>query len=104
MIGGMQGRYTVTDYPSSYSDVRELLTSPALQGKTRVHLPWHNYMQCAWTKQVIANPLRAYMRPASVIIGDNIEIGDLYTNSTSARSKDIETFLTTHEVSLLQQH
>ncbi len=104
VIGGMQGRYTVTDYPSSYSDVRELLTSPALQGKTRVHLPWHNYMQCAWTKQVIANPLRAYMRPASVIIGDNIEIGDLYTNSTSARSKDIETFLTTHEVSLLQQH
>ena len=71
---------------------------------TWIHLPWHSYQQCAWTNKVIANSLRRYFFPTEVIVSDNIEIGDLYTNSTSLRSADIEKFLRTHDLSLLEKH
>lgn len=96
---GMMGKYEVTDYPQSYAAVRStILTTNELREMAWIHLPWHSYQQCAWTNKVIANSLRRYFYPTEVIVSDNIEIGDLYTNSTSLRSQAIETFIRTHDL------
>ena len=48
--------------------------------------------------------MNKYFEPWNAIIADNLEIGTLYSNSSSARSKDIELFIKTKDVSLLQKY
>ena len=93
------GKYQVTDYPQSYAQTRAtILDTSALREKIWIHLPWHSYQQCAWTNKVIANSLRRYFAPVDLIVSDNVEIGELYSNSTSSRSEAIETFIRTHDL------
>lgn len=98
------GKYAVTDYPQGYAEVRStLLATEELREVTWLHLPRHSYHQCAWTDKVIANSLRKYFAPIDLIVSDNIEIGELYSNSTSSRSQSIETFIRTHDLGYLKQ-
>gem|GEM_PF-6451129 len=67
-------------------------------------MPWHSYHRCQRTHKVISNPLARYMYPLQLITSDNIEIGNLYTNSSDPRSTDIDEFVRTQDLSLLIKH
>lgn len=100
VIRQMYLRYDMTDYPSSYSKTRDILMQQPWSG-SRIQLPWHSYHRCQWTNKVIANTLNLYMKPVSVIVSDNIEVWQLYTNSTDVRSRAIEAFIADKDLSHL---
>lgn len=102
VIGAMRWRYIMTQYPENYQQTR-LKLMDSFSG-TLVQFPRHSYHQCNRTQKIIANTLSRYFLPANVIVSDNIEIGNLYTNSSSQRSKDIEMFLTKKDATLLTKH
>jgi len=105
VFNAMKGRYLMVNYPSTYEQTRaQLLLSSSVEPTSRVHLPWHSYHQCAWTNKVITNTLERFFLPLNVITADNIEIWNLYTNSNNQRSKDIELFLQTKDITLLKKH
>lgn len=99
----MYGRYQMTDYPISYELIRTDLINSWWTG-TLIHLPRHSYQRCQWTNKVISNTLNSYMKPLDLIVSDNIEIWQLYSNSTSVRSHDIEEFIRTHDTAFLTKH
>jgi hypothetical protein len=105
VFNAMKGRYIMSNYPSTYEQARtQLLLSSSVEPTHFIHLPRHSYHQCDWTNKVVANTLDRFFLPLNVITADNIEIWNLYTNSNNQRSKDIELFLQTKDITLLQQH
>lgn len=99
----MNGRYIMTDYPASYDQTRSDLMAQWREG-TIIQLPWHSYQKCQRSNKVISNSLRTYMYPISLITSDNIEVWQLYTNSNDVRSRDIEEFIRTHDLSILSKY
>lgn len=99
----MMGRYDMTSYPDSHMILRDTLMTQWYTG-TMVHMPWHSYHRCQWTHKVISNPLSRYMYPIDLITSDNIEVWQLYTNSSDPRSADIDEFVRTQDLSLLTKH
>lgn len=105
VLANMKWRYTMINYPWAYNNARTyMVQNQSLLTKQRIHLPWHSYHQCDWTNKVIANSLSHYFFPVWVIVWDNIEIGQLYTNSTNKRSQSIEQFLATKDILFLKKH
>lgn len=96
-------RYDATSYPSSYSQTRDFLMDQPWTGQW-LQLPRHSYHRCQRTHKVISNPTASYMYPASVITSDNIEVWQLYTNSINPRSRDVDAFVTDHDLSHLSGH
>lgn len=93
----------LTDYPKDYRQVRNVLISQTDKNKKILILPWHSYMWCSWTNgRVVANTMDKFFQPLDVIISDNIEIWNLYTNSNRILSKDIEEFLKTKDINILK--
>jgi len=94
----------MTDYPKDYETWYQQEIQTSTQNNTYLLLPWHSYIACDWTRgKVIPNAMGDYWKPLNVIVSDNIEVGSLYTNSREGRSKDIETFLTNKDFSLLKK-
>lgn len=94
----------LTDYPDDYTKARNILISQQNNEKVLV-LPWHSYMACSRTNwRIIANTMDKFFKPLDVIVSDNIEIWNLYTNSTRSLSKDVEEFLKTKDISLLKKN
>ena len=96
----LMSRYDMTDYPSSYSQTRDFLIDQWWSGQ-RIQLPWHSYHQCQRNNKTISNSLSTYMYPASVTVSDNIEVWQLYSNSTNPRSRAIEQWIATKDISYL---
>ena len=102
VLGGFHGQLTMTDYPDELGVYRQYYIQ---QEKTYLVLPWHSYMACDWTHgKIIGNLMDQYFLPWNAIIADNLEIGTLYSNSSSQRSKDIELFLKTKDPRPLQKY
>lgn len=90
---GIHNQIQTSKLPSDWATVANKLKGA--QGKTLV-LPWHLYLSFPFThKRIIANPGPRFL-PGNVISGDNIQIGPVYTTSTSQRSAYI-TWLTQNE-------
>jgi len=80
---GIHNQIQTSELPSDWATVARKIN--AAQGKTLV-LPWHQYLSFPFTQnRVIANPGPRFL-PGDVISGDNLELGSVYTTSTSQRS------------------
>lgn len=103
ILFGFRGQLFLINYPQDYSKARDYLIG---QNNSKVlALPWHSYVACDWTRwKVVVNIAQEYMKPANVIMADNIEIWNLYTNSSNPQSKDIEKFLQSKDLSFLKNN
>ncbi len=91
-IINMSGLYKLTDYPADYQNSRSYILSKYPDYKF-VLLPWHSYMSCNWTSNVISITARDFYLPSTVKVADNIEIGSLYTNNNNPLSTKIEKYI-----------
>ncbi len=73
--------------------------------KDIILLPWHTYMECAWTnKKVISNIIPKFFQHTKFIVPTNIEVGKLYTNNPTKYDKIVKNFLKTHNFWLLKEN
>jgi hypothetical protein len=89
--GGLDGQLTTSRYPASWAAANRVMGNGPGQ---ILFLPWNEYLSFPWTHgQVIANPAaEAFSRP--VISGDDVQTGDLESDSTSKRSAYLEDVFT----------
>lgn len=94
-IFGFYQQIKVTDYPTEWSEVNDYLNSDKSDFNV-LFLPWHQYMDYSWSPnndKKIANPAyQLFDKP--LVIGDNMESGGIYSQSTNPISKYIEVLLT----------
>ncbi len=102
MLFWFRWQLKIIDYPKEYFNSREFLLKNYKNDKNLV-LPWHSYIYCSWSKKIIPNPIKPILEPLNVISADNIEIWNLYTNSTNERSKKIEKFLKNKDFNILKK-
>lgn len=95
------GQLKISDYPDEIFQSRDNLIE--FNDKDVLVLPWHSYMACEWSnRKVFSNPIWHILKPVTTIMADNIEVADLYTNSNSDRSKQIEEFIKTKDFTILK--
>jgi hypothetical protein len=91
---GFHGQLGVTDYPEEWYEVNDYLNQD--NGDFNVlFLPWHMYMDFSWlpnTDKRLLNPSQQFFSKP-VMAGDNIEILNIYSQSTDPISKYIEFIL-----------
>jgi hypothetical protein len=80
---GFSGYATPSVYPASWAQANSILGTG---DQAVLALPWHLYLDFPWTQgRTVVNPMASYFqRP--VISGDNIEAGDIETESSDPRS------------------
>jgi hypothetical protein len=80
---GFSGYAAPSAYPASWAQADSIMGSG---DQAVLALPWHLYLDFPWTqRRTVVNPMASYFqRP--VISGDNIEAGDIETESSDARS------------------
>ena len=103
LIWGFYGQLVLSDYPTDYQTYKQTTLSWDLKKGKILILPRHSYLACPRTqRRIIFNPLKAYLGNHSQIVSsDNIEVANLYTNSTSLQSKNIEAFLQKKDLALI---
>jgi hypothetical protein len=84
---GFAGYASPSNYPASWAPADSLMGSG---DQAVLALPWHLYLDFPWTQgRTVVNPMASYFqRP--VISGDNIEAGDIETESSDPRSSYLE--------------
>ena len=103
LIWEFYGQLVLSDYPTDYQTYKQTTLSWDLRKGKILILPRHSYLACPWTqRKIISNPLKAYLgNNPQIVSSDNIEVANLYTNSTSLQSKNIETFLQKKDLALI---
>ena len=103
LIWGFYGQLVLSDYPTDYQTYKQTTLSWDLRKGKILILPRHSYLACPWTqRKIISNPLKAYLgNNPQIVSSDNIEVANLYTNSTSLQSKNIEVFLQKKDLALI---
>jgi hypothetical protein len=83
VFNGLGGQITPSSVPSSYQEADTLMGTGS---GNILYLPWHLYMSYPFTdNRVVANIGSSEFR-RSVISGDNVQAGDVQSQSTSPRS------------------
>lgn len=87
MLWGFNGYVKPSRYPVSWAGADRIMG----EGPEKLlALPWHLYVAFPWTQgRVVANPMASYFR-RGVIVGDNIELGPLRSQSADPRSRYLE--------------
>lgn len=88
----MSWLYKLTDYPQDYANSRIYISEKYPDSKW-ILLPWHSYMSCNRTSNVISITATDFYKPNIVKTADNIEIWNLYTNSNSKVSDQIDKYI-----------
>ena len=103
LIWGFYGQLVLSDYPTDYQTYKQTTLSWDLKKGKILILPRHSYLACPRTqRRIIANPLKAYLgNNPQIVSSDNIELANLYTNSNSSESKNIEIFLAKKDLAFL---
>lgn len=101
MLFWFKWQLKIINYPKEYFDSREFLMNNYKNSKNLV-LPWHSYMWCKWSKKIISTPIIYIYKPLDLIVSDNIEIKNVYTNSKNTESKKIEIFLKNKDFKILK--
>ncbi|MBI4216758.1 MAG: DUF3367 domain-containing protein [Chloroflexi bacterium] len=79
MWGGFNGELSLVNYPNEWYEVKHYLDEKKGDFKV-LFLPWHEYMDFAWSGRRIANPAAGFFaRP--MIQGENIQVGGIETQS-----------------------
>ena len=87
IFGGLNGQIALSQLPSSWATADALMGSGA--GKI-LALPWHQYLEYGFTDgRIIANAAQSSFT-RDVIAGDNLQVADFASNSTSPRSKYLQ--------------
>jgi hypothetical protein len=90
-IFNLHGQLGVTAYPKEWQDINSYLNSDTADFNV-LFLPWHQYMTFTWNPDLdkkLRNPAPLYFdKPTAG--GDNIEKGDIQTESSNPISKFIE--------------
>jgi hypothetical protein len=88
IFGGLDGQIALSQLPSSWAKADALMGAGA--GKI-LALPWHQYLEYSFTDdRVIANAAQSSFT-RDVIAGDNLQVAQFETNSTSPQSKYLQT-------------
>ncbi|MFZ1063002.1 MAG: hypothetical protein WAN30_05975 [Acidimicrobiales bacterium] len=87
IFDGLAGQITTSPLPSSYQRADLLMGTGA---GNILYLPWHLYMSYPFTHGRVVNNVAPSSFRRDVISGDNVEAGDVETQSTSPRSKYLE--------------
>jgi hypothetical protein len=83
IFDGLAGQIATSPLPGSYQRADSLMGT----GEGNIlYLPWHLYMSYPFTKGRVVNNVGPTSFSRNVISGDNVEAGDVETQSTSARS------------------
>ena len=103
LIWGFYGQLVLSDYPTDYQTYKQTTLSWDLRKGNILILPRHSYLACPRTqRKIISNPLKAYLgNNPQIVSSDNIEVANLYTNSTSLQSKNIEAFIQKKDLALI---
>ena len=91
---GFQGQLKTTDYPQEWYEVNEQLNRDDEDFQV-LFLPWHLYLDFGWLPnrdKSLSNPAWQFF-DKPVIAGDNIEIPDVYSQSTYPISEYVEFLL-----------
>ncbi|MCA1839639.1 MAG: hypothetical protein LC723_04825 [Actinobacteria bacterium] len=87
MFWGFNGYVKPSKFPDSWAQADRLMGDGP---EKALALPWHLYMAFPWTQnRLVANPMSSYFR-RETIVGDNIELNDIKTQSDSPRSHYLE--------------
>jgi hypothetical protein len=98
MLFGFNNWLKTIDYPKDWYEVNDFLNSDKEDFKV-LFLPWHLYMDFKWIENSdkrIANPAPSFFNK-TIISGDNIEAGGIYSQSPNKISKYIELLISEHE-------
>jgi hypothetical protein len=93
-IFGTHGQLETTDYPQEWYEVNKHLNTDQSDFNV-LFLPWHLYMDYSWLPnrdKRLADPAACFF-DKPVISGDNMEVGDIYSESTNPVSKYVEFLL-----------
>lgn len=104
VILAFSGQLFMTDYPKDYVEFRNTEIQKDYKNNQYLLFPWHSYIACDRSKRVTSNIFKNFSYPLKIISSDNIEVWNLYTNSSNPRSKDIEKFIETKDIDLLKKH
>ena len=104
-IIGYWGQLNISDYPEDIFTAKKFIQENIALNETILNFPWHSYMACGWTYgKITSNKSTQLFYPANILRSDNIEIAHLYSNSSNPVSKDIDTYLKTKKISLLEKN
>ena len=95
---GFAGQVRPTEFPTEWYEANEFINQAGYDSNVLV-LPWHQYMDFHWLDQPqrrLSNPSRLFF-DSSVVISDNLEIGNLYSESVDPVSEYIELILAERE-------
>jgi hypothetical protein len=94
IFGGLDGQIALSKLPQSWSQANQLMGNG--DGKI-LDLPWHEFLAFPFTAgRVILNPASTSF-DRDVISGDNLQLSNFQSNSTSARSKYLQTLFANGE-------
>lgn len=92
----------MSDYPPDIEISKNFLLEQWIWDEKIVNFPWHSYIACSWTRSIVtSNKVKKLYYPIEIIRSDNIEIGNLYTNSTDPVMRDIDNFISSKDINLL---
>jgi hypothetical protein len=94
MFNGFWGQIKPTDYPEDWYETNEFLNQDN-QDFNVLFFPWHLYMDFHWVPNKdkrIANPASSFFDKPS-IQGENIEVGNIYSQSTNPAQRYVESLL-----------
>lgn len=106
MLFALKGQLKVFSYPQEYVQAKEYIyrvtsSNESCQSEEcfdLLVLPWHQYMSLTFTNKIAPNPWEKYFQSyddkyLNVLIGDNMELSDIYTQSSRPASKIIERYV-----------
>jgi hypothetical protein len=106
MVWGFRGQLYTSNYPQSWYQANEILNQDQdLSSKAKktdegdskvLFFPWHQYLHLSFAGKIIANPAQNFF-DKKVIAGDNMEMGNIYTQSSRPESKYIEREILWHK-------
>jgi hypothetical protein len=104
LLFGALGQLSVSEYPTSWSQVRMLVSNTVVDKclakadwvsqwcYSMIVFPWHAYIKMPWLPKVTWWRIMNYFWP-NILFWDNIEIADIYTQSTRPESALIESYI-----------
>ena len=91
IFDGLAGQLTSSTIPSAYQQADDLMgTGPG----NILYVPWHLYLSYPFTSERVVNNIAPSYFRRNVISGDNVQAGDVQTQSTSLRSSYLQSLFT----------
>ncbi len=99
---GLWGQIKPINYPEYWSTINQQFVNsrcynPNNDDSKILVLPWHLYTSYSWTQKVSANPAAYYFDCDNLLIGSNMELGNVYDNSGNTLGTKVSKWVQTHD-------